>query len=148
MYTNSCIVVDLDDTLLTYNDKPTNGALEFLDFIETYFTYKVIWTYGNTPHLKKSLKILKCSDLFDLKLSRIDTLSNKDDNDCKLWIYVKHLLNKELGATTFGFTVLVDNDDDNFNNDYDLFCHFNLKSQSLNCVRKRILQCMQDYYKE
>jgi hypothetical protein len=141
MYPKSCIVVDLDETLITTDGRLMQGAMLFLTRIREIFEYVILWTYANEEHLINYLDKYQLHQYFDLKLCGSGT------REGKLLSYVKKFLNTQLNVTSIGFCVLVDDRGANYSKDYDLFFKFDYKVHSYEYVFKIIVEQIQKWYK-
>ena len=115
----SVIVFDLDETIISYDYQFVCSYVEEL-LIEArdMFDYMVLWSHGNTTHVQRALKLFNLSKLFDLVLTR-GRFQDKCFN--KGFGFVLKLLNKNYGISNVKYSVLVDDQEANFNKDYTYF---------------------------
>ena len=117
----SVIVWDLDDTLVNYELEAFDCVPQVLRYTRRLFDYQVLWSHGAPMHVRAGLLKNGFDDnLFDTIITRnpiLEKLPNKG-----LGMILRHL-NDKFGVQSIKFSVLVDDTDVNYANDYDYFVH-------------------------
>lgn len=115
----SIIVFDLDETIIDQDYcLVCSYVKELLQESRAIFDYMVLWSHGNTSHVQRSIKLYEMDKLFDLVLTR-----GRFQYECfnkGFGLVLKHL-NKNHGISNVKYSVLVDDQEDNFNNDYSYY---------------------------
>lgn len=112
------IVFDLDETLIDENRDPLIPDLRnFISSTRACFNFVVLWSHGNSMHVRKSLYKNDLIGSFDMVISR----GNDEETRCKGLGYVLRALNVKFGVNRIEYAVLVDDLRDNFTGDYDWF---------------------------
>ena len=111
----SVAVVDLDDTIIN-KDYKVIIDLKYFTNLKKYFDYVILWSYGDDNHVQYAIH--HCNlNFFNYVLSKRkhETTYNKSLNQILLF------LNKMKGVVKFSKTLLIDDQETNYNNDYDIF---------------------------
>jgi len=124
----SVIVWDLDDTLVDYN-LDNISSTHILEYMRKLFDFQVLWSHGLQHHVKVGLEINNWDDQFDLVLTR--SSSNQCTSPNKGLGKVLRELNRKHNVKQLYFSVLVDDTESNFVNDYDYFVHIPKTFRSL-----------------
>lgn len=136
---SNVIVFDMDDTLIDSTTKPfyKNIFKELMTY-KDYFQYMILWTHGTTSYLSE----IKLDITFDLYMSR-----NADDSENKGLGAVLRELNRSHSVEKLDFCVLVDDNESNSKDDYDLFVHVNSKPKRESYAKtlSEIVHCMNRY---
>ena len=121
----SVIVFDLDETIIDQDYRLVcTYVRKVLQESRNIFDYMVLWSHGTTSHVQKAISLYKLNKLFDLVLTR-----GRFQSECfnKGFGFVLKHLNKIYGISKVNLSVLVDDQDTNFNNDYNYFLKVNDK---------------------
>ena len=119
----SVIVFDLDETIIDQDyHLVCSYVKEILQESRNIFDYMVLWSHGATSHVQKAISLYKLDKLFDLVLTR-----GRFQNECfnKGFGFVLKHLNRIHGVSKVNLSILVDDQDTNFNNDYNYFFKVN-----------------------
>ena len=131
----SVVVWDLDETILRADDT-VKCSKEVLESWRSHFDYMVLWSNGIADHVSTSLEKLQIDELFDMTISRslFDTMGS-----IKPYGLLLKYLNRKFGVPYTTISVLVDDLEDNFNNDYDIFVHCNSDTFDFMAALERII---------
>ena len=135
------IVFDLDETIIDQDYRLVCSYVEEL-LVESrnIFDYMVLWSHGNTNHVQKAMTLYKLGKLFDLVLTR-----GRFQYHCfnkGFGLVLKHL-NKTHGIAKVKYSVLVDDQIANFNNDYTYF--FKVDKKINNTQYKKKIEKLKNY---
>jgi hypothetical protein len=119
--TKSVLVVDMDETLIinVSDDEvklKSKNTIKLLKELMSLFDISILWTHGNKKHIEFVYSKLPELDIFDITIHR-----DKDLPLCKGLGFILKKLNNAFDVTTISVSCLIDDKEDNFGNDYDIY---------------------------
>lgn len=115
------LVFDMDDTLINKDDELIADKADFIygfKKLRDIFNYIGIWSHGNNRHVEQCHR----KELNDIHLDFVISRdANLNEQGNKSLIRILRILNKNYNVGSINFSVLVDDNSLNFNNDYSLF---------------------------
>lgn len=113
----SVVVWDLDDTIIREDDT-IKCSKEILKQWRSQFDYMVLWSNGSADHVSTQLDRLEITDLFDMTIA-LSKFENGGTN--KPYGVVLKELNKKFNIPYTTISVLIDDLEENYDDDYDVF---------------------------
>lgn len=116
----SVAVFDYDDTIVDANqnffyDKICEDIQEY----RTCFDYLILWTHGSTDYIKEELKKKKAlNNLFDVVIAKQREFEYGENKGKGA---ILKILNKSFHVAQISYSLLVDDKDENFMQDYTFF---------------------------
>lgn len=116
----SVAVFDFDDTIVDENQKLFYPSiLNDIELYKTVFNYIILWTHGSTDYIQYEMKNKsKLSKLFDIVIAKQRDFEYGENKGKGA---ILKLLNKEFKITQISYSLLVDDKNSNYMNDYTYF---------------------------